>query len=116
MKKIIVIDDLATVRIQAKRALEKGGFSVGAVGKLAEAISMFKDADAVLVDYNMPGLRGDYVASRIKSHHPALKVFIYSNEPVDRMKAKAAEIGADGVVTNKGDGNALVSQMRAMLP
>ena len=73
-------------------------------------------ADLVLVDLNMPGIKGDSVVYCIKQATPNLKVYIYSSENVASVQDAVKRSGADGAIGKKGNGHALIQQLLAIMP
>jgi two-component system chemotaxis response regulator CheY len=98
MATIIVIDDSATVRTQVKQCLESAGHKVieadcGADG-LAKIVAA-KTPDLVITDYNMPGLDGIAMLSKVKEQMGATKfpIFMLTTETSDALKAAGKEVG-----------------------
>ena len=60
MKRILVIDDAATVRLYHREILENAGFDVAEAINGVEALEKIEEApfDLYLVDINMPKLDG----------------------------------------------------------
>ena len=74
---ILCIDDHWNGLIGRKMLLEQSGYKVLEASGGDEGIKLFRshNVDAVIVDYQMPGMNGDVVAARMKrlnSHVPIL--------------------------------------------
>ena len=81
MKKILVIDDEAIVRISSKRALEPEGYEV-------------ELADAILLDLKMPDMGGIEVLKVIVERWPDTKVIIVTGYSTVETAVEALRLGA----------------------
>ncbi|MEW5788540.1 MAG: response regulator transcription factor [Pseudomonadota bacterium] len=68
--------------------------------------------DLLLLDMSMPGISGEDLIGRVRSHHPQLPILILSmhNEPL--VAQRAFKAGANGYVSKDADPETLVSAMR----
>jgi CheY-like chemotaxis protein len=80
MHSIVVIDDEVDVRDGIKRVLERAGFSVRAVGNVADAMRELRrlPADVVVTDIFMPGLNGVDAVYYILREFPAARIVAIS--------------------------------------
>src|SRR5208282_4179618 len=91
---ILCIDDHWNGLLGRKMLLEKNGYQVlEAIGG-DEGLKLFRShpVDAVVLDYQMPGMNGDVVAAkmkRIKSHVPIMLLSAY--EPLPKSKLKSVD-------------------------
>ena len=78
--RLLCVDDDADFRGFCKIALGTLGFDVTVAGNGAQALSMFhpKKVDAVLLDYQMPGMNGGELAAEIKRRSPGMPVIMIS--------------------------------------
>jgi DNA-binding NarL/FixJ family response regulator len=82
---ILIADDHKMVRtgLRLMLSLQSGyyNFLVSEAKNGEEAISksIKNDYDVILLDYNMPGFKGDDVVSRILVHKPGAKIMMLSN-------------------------------------
>jgi CheY-like chemotaxis protein len=89
---ILCIDDHWTGLIGRKMLLEADGYHVLEATGGPEGLKLFLShaVDAVVVDYRMPGMTGDVVATkmkRIKSQVPIMLLSAYGPLPEDRLKS-----------------------------
>jgi CheY-like chemotaxis protein len=98
-KRIMVVDDEATITELLKLNLEKTGrYSVRTANKGAEVLGAARDfmPDLILLDIMMPGMDGGDVAAQIKSE-PAFKktpiVFLTAVVKKEEVEAHAGVIG-----------------------
>jgi len=92
-KKILVIDDFASIRDFVCETLQRKGYSTVSASNGNEAYDILsgnRDIDLVLTDYNMPDCTGYKLLKRIKSNPDMLKlpvVFLTTESNPDKMKA-----------------------------
>ena len=89
---ILCIDDHWNGLIGRKLFLESNGYEVLEATGGAEGLKLFKShsVDAVVLDYQMPGMNGDVVAAkmkRVKSHVPIMLLSAYGPLPASKLKA-----------------------------
>jgi CheY-like chemotaxis protein len=74
---VLVVDDEESVRDFVSRVLQEAGFVTTTADNGAAAISIVSNAvtpDLLLTDLNMPGMRGDELAAKMRKESPDLKV------------------------------------------
>jgi CheY-like chemotaxis protein len=89
---ILCIDDHWNGLIGRKMLLEKNGYKVLEASGGDEGLKLFLShrVDAVVLDYQMPGMNGDVVAAkmkRVKSHIPIMLLSTYGPLPKRKLKA-----------------------------
>jgi CheY-like chemotaxis protein len=89
---ILCIDDHWNGLIGRKLFLESNGYEVLEATGGDEGLKLFKShsVDAVVLDYQMPGMNGDVVAAkmkRVKSHVPIMLLSAYGPLPASKLKA-----------------------------
>jgi len=94
--------------------LEKNGYEVLEASGGDEGLKLFRShpIDAVVLDYQMPGMNGDVVAAkmkRIKSHVPIVLLSAY--EPLPKNKLKAV----DTFLCKSQPSDILLSRLHALL-
>jgi len=91
-KTILCIDNHWNELISRKMFLESNDYRVLEATSGDEGLKLFVDhrVDAVVLDYQMPGMNGDVVAARmkqLKSYIPILLLSAYGPLPEKKMKA-----------------------------
>jgi two-component system cell cycle sensor histidine kinase/response regulator CckA len=74
---VLVVDDEPGVRALARRILEGGGYGVIEAGNGVEALDVMASkvrVDFLIADLDMPVMRGEEMAKKIRSLHPDLRV------------------------------------------
>lgn len=74
---VLVVDDEAGVRALARRILEGGGYGVVEAGNGVEALAVMESAarvDFLIADLDMPVMRGEEMARKIRALRPDLRV------------------------------------------
>jgi CheY-like chemotaxis protein len=89
---ILCIDDHWNGLIARKMMLENNGYKVLEATGGDEGLKLFlsHSVDAVVLDYQMPGMNGDVVAAkmkRVKSHVPIMLLSAYGPLPKRKLKA-----------------------------
>lgn len=89
---ILCIDDQWNGLIGRKMLLENNGYEVLEATGGDEGLKLFlsHSVDAVVLDYQMPGMTGDVVAAkmkRVKSHVPIMLLSAYGPLPKKKLKA-----------------------------
>ena len=101
MKKVLVVDDSETIRVEVGRALGQAGFSVleardGAEG-LATAIKN-PDLALLILDVNMPVMNGLEMLEMLRQNPTIadIPVLLLTTEVEDRLILRARTAGAKG--------------------
>jgi two-component system, chemotaxis family, chemotaxis protein CheY len=118
-KKILIIDDSATVRQQVRSALAPAGFEVleaidGVEG--LETLTSRADLAAVLCDVNMPRMGGLQMLelAKAKGRLAALPVVMLTTEGQPELVQQAKAIGAKGWIVKPFKPEHLVATMRKL--
>lgn len=115
-KKILVVDDSATVRHQVRAALAGNGFEIleaadGVEG--LEQITTQADLAAVVCDVNMPRMGGLQMLELVKAKGllPALPVIMLTTEGQPALVQQAKALGAKGWIVKPFKPHLLVLTM-----
>src|SRR5688572_25778299 len=103
MKKILVVDDSATVRQQVGLALTQAGVQVAEATDGVEGLATINssaDIGVVLCDINMPNMNGLELLERVRSNakHVALPIVMLTSEGQQSLIDRARKAGAKGWV------------------
>jgi two-component system cell cycle sensor histidine kinase/response regulator CckA len=82
---VLVVDDDVTTRAAMRRVLERQGYSVIVAEDAFDALRVLQSThvpvDLLVTDVQMPGMRGDTLARRVRESWPDLPVLFVSGEP-----------------------------------
>jgi two-component system chemotaxis response regulator CheY len=100
-KRVLIVDDSATVRQQVSQALTDAGFEVveasdGQIG--VDRLEQDPTIAAVICDLNMPRMNGLEMLATLKSQpkHQGLQVLMLTTDGQPSLIKKAKELGARG--------------------
>jgi CheY-like chemotaxis protein len=81
---ILCIDDDEAILRYEKAVLEKAGYAVLAAASAQQGVRLATmcNCDAVLLDYELPGMNGHEVAIEIRRLRPELKLILFSGSEV----------------------------------
>jgi DNA-binding NarL/FixJ family response regulator len=119
MKKILVVDDDATLRKILQNSLEQRGYQVTAVSSAQDGLARFNQdvPDIIVSDVSMPGIDGFEFCRQLRSQ-PSGKLipFIFlsaKNELNDRVQGHT--IGADSYLTKPFEMKELLANIEALI-
>jgi DNA-binding response OmpR family regulator len=94
-QRILVVDDEPMLRGLCATLLTSWGYHVAEAQDGQDALEKLREVpvDAVLLDMNMPRLRGDALLARLRRERPALPVIIMSSEG-DGARRRVLGLGA----------------------
>jgi CheY-like chemotaxis protein len=104
MKKILIVDDEANIRLLISKALEDAKYEVQAASDGVDAMRKFQgfQPDLVVTDIIMPNKEGVQLITELKSIAPDLKIIAISGGGLIGPTAYlelAKQLGADEVIT-----------------
>jgi CheY-like chemotaxis protein len=91
---ILCIDDHWNGLISRKMLLEQNGYRVLEATSSFEGLKLFltHSVDAVVVDYQMPGMSGDVIATKMKHINKQIPIMLLSAyEPLPKKKLKSVD-------------------------
>jgi two-component system, chemotaxis family, chemotaxis protein CheY len=115
---VLIVDDLAFIKIVLRDILEKSGFRVvGEASNGEQAISMYQDTrpDVVLMDITMPGMDGLTALKQIRQIDPAARVIICSALGQQRLIVQAIQLGAKDFIVKPFQAQRVVSALKKAL-
>ncbi len=101
MKKILVVDDAAFMRLSLKTSLEKNGYDVvGEAENGLKAIEMYKklNPEIVTMDITMPDMDGIEALAQIMKYDPKAQVIMLSAMGQEVKIREAVLLGAKGFI------------------
>jgi two-component system chemotaxis response regulator CheY len=119
-KKIIVVDDSRTVRVQVGSALKGAGYDVIEAIDGKEGVAMIEahlDAAMVICDVNMPNLNGLEMLAAVKQDgkHASLPIVMLTTEAQPALVEQAKRHGAKGWIVKPFKPESLVAAVRKLV-
>lgn len=117
---LVVEDDAATARV-VKGALTEAGFTVETLDKgfLLVAVVMRFQPDMVVLDLNLPDMRGDTAMKMVRRATnvggKSLPVVIYSGMPMEQLMEIQGHLGAVGCIQKPASLNTIVDRLCQLL-
>ena len=113
---ILVMDDHVPLLDRVRARLTAEGWSVVATSQTVGAARHLVACDLVLLDFHMPGIDGasvlDSLRAAARRSGAAPLFYLYTSDAANEDGARG--LGFDGAITNKGDEETLVAQVRAI--
>ncbi|HEY3667462.1 MAG TPA: response regulator [Polyangiaceae bacterium] len=118
-KRVLVVDDSATVRQQVRAALGSGDFLLMEAGdgtEGAEIINQFSDLAAVICDVNMPRMSGLDMVEAVKKDpkHTRLPIVMLTTEGQLELVQRAKAAGAKGWIVKPFKPELLLAAIRKL--
>jgi two-component system OmpR family response regulator len=116
-KKVLVVDDEATVRFLLSRVLTHAGFAVDVATDGESALERIESSepDLVVLDLMMPGIDGWGVLERLKADGSTLPVLVVSAHGDTNTENRAIAAGASGYMTKPFALKALVESCKGLI-
>jgi two-component system OmpR family response regulator len=117
MRRLLVVDDEATVRELLSDALRFAGFDVSSAATGAEAVAMAgrEPPDLVLLDVMLPGMDGFEVVRRLRAAGGRVPVLFLSARDAPDDKVTGLSAGGDDYVTKPFHLRELIARIEAIL-
>jgi two-component system, chemotaxis family, chemotaxis protein CheY len=115
---VMIVDDLAFIKIVLRDILEKSGFRVvGEASNGDEAIRVYLDKrpDVVLMDITMPGMDGLTALKKIREHDPNARIIICSALGQQRLIVQAIQLGAKDFIVKPFQPQRIISALKKAL-
>lgn len=99
MKKVLIVDDAAFMRLSLRTMLERNGYEI--IGEAVNGLDAIEKytilkPELVTMDITMPDMDGVQALEEIKKQDPNAKVIIISALGQETMVKKAIMLGAKG--------------------
>jgi len=118
-KKILSVDDSASVRQMVTFALETAGYQTAQAGDGKEALAFLKTSpvDMIVTDLNMPNLNGIELIKQVRAL-PGFKfvpIVLLTTESEDAKKAEGKAAGATGWIVKPFKQDQLLAVVKKLL-
>ena len=117
MKKILVIDDEAIVRVSCERALRPAGYDVCVVASGKEGLDILEKEpiDLILLDLKMPDMDGIEVLNQVREKWPHIRVIMITGYSTVETAVQALRMGAYNFIEKPFTPDALLNAVRDAL-
>lgn len=121
VKKIMVVDDSATIRMSLKTILTNAGFEIVQASDGEEALKMLQDGtkpDLIITDINMPKMGGLELIKNVRKL-PRLRfvpILALTTESAQEKRDEARKNGATGWIVKPVKGADLLGVIKKVLP
>ncbi|HYX31473.1 MAG TPA: response regulator [Oligoflexus sp.] len=115
-QKILVVEDSETQALALAYALENEGIQVTIAADSDKAFQALMDSrfDAVIIDYHLPGMRGDELCRRIRQNISTRSLPIVMLTAVNTSEVSSIDSGADIYLSKPIDTEILVMRLNAL--
>lgn len=119
-RRILTVDDSASMRMLLKASLSAQGFSVESANDGLHGLERMHELkpDLLITDINMPNLDGFGLIEAVR-REPGFRgtpILVLSTEFSDEKKARAREAGATGWITKPFEADKLGAAIRRVCP
>jgi len=118
-EKILLVDDEATIRNMAAKALQSFGYTVLTAATAEEALSIQasrgEEIDLIILDLGMPGMGGQECLKRLIDRGSRTPVLVASGYGVNGMAAGVIQSGAAGFIGKPYHISHLLAKIREIL-
>ncbi|MBB3032504.1 response regulator [Alteriqipengyuania lutimaris] len=119
-KRILTVDDSASMRMLLKASLTKQGFHIETADDGEHGLSRMSEVapDLLITDINMPKMDGFELIEAVRSmpQFRGTPILVLSTEFSDEKKARARSAGATGWITKPFDPDKLGAAIRKVCP
>lgn len=114
---VMLVEDSTTQAISLTALLEGEGWKVTWVSSAEKAFSALRDhrPDLVLLDYHLPGIRGDEVCRRIRMNVDTRQLPLVMLTSQEGQQVSGLDSGADDFVAKSTDPKVLLVRLRTLL-
>src|SRR5580692_6516823 len=116
--RIMVIEDSETQAFRLRCLLEEQEWEVSVAGAAEAALAAIGDPlpDLILVDYNLPGMRGDEFCRRVRMNlnTRGIPILMMTASAPEAAEIQSLESGADGYIS-KSESTEIMLRIRALL-
>lgn len=117
MKKILIVEDDATIALGLEGALQDEGYEthVARTGPEGWRLIKEKNPDLLILDLMLPGMSGLEICMRLRDEGRAMPVIMLTSKGEESDKVLGLELGADDYVTKPFSLRELMARVRAHL-
>lgn len=116
MKKIIIVDDSAVLRVSIRQALESFNYKI--IGTASGSKELFKilelpaKPDLILLDMFYPEENGINILKKLKKDFPHIKILVVTAMNEESLNKQIKQIGADDILYKPFDMDDLICAIK----
>lgn len=118
-KTILLVDDEPFILSATAQLLRAAGHEVHTCQEWAGVAAKVRSEcpDLILMDYNMPAIKGDDLCAILKRNmsDSATKIIIFSSEPESDLIRISQQCGADGYIMKNAPGHVLLREIEGVI-
>lgn len=116
MKKIIIIEDIETIREELKIFLSKYGYEIDAPDKFENIVKYIEksNADLILLDINLPVFDGYHICREVRKNSD-IPIIIVTSRDSEVDELMSMNFGADDFITKPYNTQILLARISAVL-
>ena len=118
-QRIILVEDSPTQAAKLCGLLEAEGFAVMPCSSAEEGLRVLGEnpPDLLVVDYYLPGIRGDELCRRIRMNIEArsIPILMFTADDTQATELRGLDSGADDYVSKAADPGVLIARIRGLL-
>ncbi len=103
MSRVLVVDDEPAMQFAVRELLTSGGHEVISASNGDEALGRLEGVDAVITDYQMPGMDGVQLLQAIRERDESIPVIMLTARGSERLAVRAMKSGAYEYLTKPLD-------------
>ena len=117
MKRILVVEDEATIREMVALNLKRAGWDVLEAPSAERALELLhgEPCDAALLDIMLPGMDGLSLCETIRRDNADIGIIIVSAKGQEQDKIRGLSIGADDYITKPFSVSELIARVEALV-
>ncbi len=117
MKKILIIDDDATLIQGLEEALKPEHFEVlsARTGEKGSSMARRENIDLLILDLKLPDKNGEDICRELRSDGIGTPILMLTSKKMEMDKVMGLEIGADDYVTKPFSTRELIARIKALL-
>ena len=119
MKRVLVVEDEASIREMVALNLKMAGWEVVEAPSAERALELMhhgEECDAALLDIMLPGMDGLSLCETIRRENNEIGIIIVSAKGQESDKIRGLSIGADDYITKPFSVSELVARLEALTP
>jgi serine/threonine protein kinase len=114
-RRVLVIDASEETLVRIRRALESDGYEVVTTTRTVGNARHIPTCDLVIIGYDVPGIDGEAIVRSLRNVRGEHDCLFYARTVDPKIAGHCQKIGFDGTISDRGDDESFVSQVRAAM-